>query len=55
MDIYAASYVKLKDGTVLTSDAEIAYSLYDVLLEIKEQNPAAFEAFCTTYNIANWF
>ena len=55
MDIYAASYVKLSDGTVLTSDEIIAYSLYDVLLLLQEQNPEAFESFVTTYNIASWF
>ena len=55
MDIYAASYAKLPDGTVLVSDENIAYSLYDVLLAIREQDPAAFEAFCNTYNITKWF
>ena len=55
MDIYAASYAKLPDGTVLVSDENIAYSLYDVLLAVREQNPAAFESFCKTYNIENWF
>ena len=30
-DIYAASYVKLTDGTVLVSENEIAYSLYEVV------------------------
>lgn len=55
LDIYAASYVKLPDGTVRVSDAEVAYSLYDVLLLIKEQDPAAFQSFCESYNITNWF
>ena len=55
MDIYAASYVKLKSGTVLTSDENIAYSLYDVLLLLKEQNPEAFESFVNTHHIAGWF
>ena len=55
MDIYAASYVKLPDGTVLTSDAEVAYSLYDILLILKDQNPTAFNDFCTTWNISTWF
>ena len=54
-DIYAASYVKLKDGTVLVSDATVAYSLYDVLLLVKEQYPDAFQSFCKTHNIENWF
>ncbi|MBR4864441.1 MAG: hypothetical protein IKU07_07685 [Oscillospiraceae bacterium] len=55
MDIYAASYVKLPDGTVSVSDAEIAYSLYDILLILKSQNPEAFQSFATTHNIENWF
>ena len=55
MDIYAASYAKLPDGTVLTSDETIAYSLYDVLLLLQQQNPAAFESFLQTHNIASWF
>jgi len=54
-DIYAASYVKLKDGTVLTSNENIAYSLYDVLLLVKEQYPDAFESFVETHNIESWF
>ena len=54
-DIYAASYVKLKDGTVLTSDEEIAYSLYDILLLLKDQNPEAFQSFVSTWQIENWF
>jgi hypothetical protein len=45
MDIYAASFIKLKDGTVLTSTAEVAYSLYDVLMLIKDHAPDAFESF----------
>jgi hypothetical protein len=55
MDIYAVSYVKLKDGTVLTSDENIAYSLYDVLLLVKDQYPDDFADFCKTHNIENWF
>ena len=55
MDIYAASYVKLKSGTVLTSDETIAYSLYDVLLLLQQQNPEDFESFLQTHNIASWF
>ena len=54
-DIYAAAYVKLPDGTVQVSDAEIAYSLYDILLILKEQNKEAFQSFVTTHNIQNWF
>ena len=54
MDIYAASYVKLSDGTVLTSDTEIAYSLYDVLLQLKETDPDALRAFITQWNIQDW-
>lgn len=55
MDIYAASYVKLADGTVLTSDGNVAYSLYDVLLLVRDQYPDAFTDFCKTHNIENWF
>ena len=55
MDIYAASYVVLPDGTVLTSENEVAYSLYDILLILKDQNPSAFKDFCTTWNISTWF
>jgi len=54
-DIYAVSYVKLKDGTVLVSDANIAYSLYDVLLLVRDQYPDAFESFVETHNIESWF
>jgi len=54
-DIYAASYVKLPDGTVLVSDTEVAYSLYDILLILKETNPTAFESFCKAHNIVHWF
>jgi len=54
-DIYAASYVKLKDGTILTSDANIAYSLYDVLLLMRDQYPDEFTGFVKTHNIENWF
>jgi len=55
VDIYAVSYIKLKDGTVLVSDATVAYSLYDVLLLVREQYPDAFQSFCKTHNIENWF
>ena len=55
MDIYAASYVKLPDGTVQVSDAEVAYSLYDILLILKTQNPEVFNRFVTNYNIQSWF
>ncbi len=54
-DIYAASYVKLPDGTVLVSDNEVAYSLFDILWILKDQNPEAFQTFVNTYNIENWF
>ena len=49
MDIYAASYIKLKDGTVITSDENVAYSFYDILMLLKAQNPAAYETL-----IQNW-
>ena len=55
LDIYAASYAKLPDGTVLVSDGEIAYSLYDILLLLKTQNAAAFQSFTEAYNITSWF
>ena len=55
MDIYAASYVKLQDGTVLVSDENIAYSLYDVLLLIRAQNPDTLNSFLTKWNIQSWF
>jgi hypothetical protein len=55
MDIYAASFVKLPDGTVLVSDTEVAYSLFDILLILKEQNTEAFQSFCSAYAIENWF
>ena len=55
MDIYAASYVKLQDGTVLVSDENVAYSLYDVLLLIREQSPDALNNFLTKWNIQSWF
>jgi len=55
MDIYAASYIKLSDGTVLVSENAVAYSLYDILLVLKDQNPMAFEAFTQTHNIQSWF
>jgi len=54
-DIYAASYVKLKDGTVLTSNENIAYSLYDILHLVKEQYPDDFADFVKTHNIESWF
>ena len=54
-DIYAASYVKLQDGTVLVSDENVAYSLYDVLLLIRAQNPDALNSFLTKWNIESWF
>ncbi len=54
-DIYAASYVKLPDGTVLVSENEVAYSLFDILWILKDQNPEAFQTFINTHNIANWF
>ena len=47
--IYAAPYVILNDGTVLVSDTEVAYSLYDVMKKADEQayeaNKEALEAF----------
>ena len=49
-DIYAASYVKLPDGTVLVSEETVAYSLFDVLMLLKAQNPQAYEAFVNTWN-----
>ena len=55
MDIYAASYVKLPDGTMLVSENEVAYSLYDILLILQTQSPEAFQSFVTNYNITNWF
>ena len=55
MDIYAASYVKLQDGTVLVSENPVAYSLYDVLLLIRAQNPDALNSFLTKWNIQSWF
>ena len=55
MDIYAVSYVKLPDGTVLVSDTEVAYSLYDILTVLQTQNPEAFAGFCELWNIQNWF
>ena len=45
MDIYAAAFVKLKDGTILTSDEVVAYSFYDVLMIMKTQNPAAYKSY----------
>ena len=45
MDIYAASYVKLPDGTVLVSENDVAYSLFDILMLLKEQNPQAYTDF----------
>jgi len=40
---------------VLVSDANIAYSLYDVLLLVRDQYPDAFESFVETHNIESWF
>ena len=55
MDIYAAAYVKLPDGTVLVSENDVAYSLFDILMILKEQNTEAFQSFCSAYAIENWF
>ena len=55
MDIYAAAYVKLPDGTVLVSENDVAYSLFDILLILKEQDTEAFQSFCDDYAIENWF
>ena len=49
MDIYAAAYVKLSDGTVLMSENEVAYSLFDILMILKDQNPQAYTDF-----VNNW-
>ena len=49
-DIYAASFVKLPDGTVLVSENEVAYSLFDILMLLKDQNPTAYESFVNTWN-----
>ena len=54
-DIYAASYVKLPDGTVLTSNENIAYSLYDILLLVRDQYPNDFADFVKTHGIEAWF
>ena len=54
-DIYAASFVKLPDGTVLVSEETVAYSLYDVLLLVRDQYPDEFADFVETHNIENWF
>ncbi len=53
-DIYAASYVKLPDGTVLVSEENVAYSLVDILTILKTQNPEAFQSFVTAWNLRNW-
>ena len=50
MDIYAASYVKLPDGTVLVSEETVAYSLFDILTILKTQNPKAYNDFVNTWN-----
>ena len=50
MDIYAASYVKLSDGTVLMSENEVAYSLFDILMILKDQNPQAYTDFVNNWN-----
>ncbi len=55
MDIYAASYVKLPDGSLLVSDTEVAYSLYDILIILKDENTEAFQRFVTTHNLQSWF
>ena len=55
MDIYAASYVKLPDGTVLVSENEVAYSLYDVLLLVKKMDSEALDSFLAQWNIQSWF
>ena len=49
-DIYAAAYVKLPDGTISISETEVAYSLFDILMLLKEQNPQAYESFVNTWN-----
>ena len=54
MDIYAASYVKLPDGTVLTSQNEVAYSLYDVLSVLAERDPDAIADFVANWNLESW-
>ena len=51
MDIYAVSYVKLPDGTVLVSSEEIAYSLFDVLTLARETHPEAVASFCQAWNL----
>ena len=43
------------DGTVLVSENEVAYSLYDVVTILQTQNYEAFQSFVTTHNIENWF
>ena len=53
-DIYAASYAKLPDGTVLVSEENVAYSLVDILFILKTQNPEAFQSFITAWNIQDW-
>ena len=45
MDIYAAAYVKLPNGTVLVSENDVAYSLFDILMLLKAQNPQAYHDF----------
>ena len=60
-DIYAAAYVVLKDGTVLITDNEIAYSLYDVvkLLDNSQYADAlkdfynAWESLLKTWDLEN--
>ena len=49
-DIYAASFVKLPDGTVLVSEETVAYSLFDILMILKTQNPTAYNDFVNTWN-----
>jgi hypothetical protein len=47
--IYAAPYIRLTDGTLLVSETEVAYSMYDVMKKADEQvyeaNKEALEAF----------
>ena len=41
--------MKLPDGTVLVSEATVAYSLFDILMILKETNPQAYENFVNTW------
>jgi hypothetical protein len=51
--IYATPYIRLIDGTVLVSETQVAYSLYDVMkkadTQAYEANKAALEAFYLTW------